>query len=87
MNITNLKPEPQRVDVIDLLQIRVQSFGKDNLYPQRSKLLTSASGMASSCIDTYAKFIEGRGFKDNVFYQAIINDKGVQILLMILLYH
>ena len=78
MNITNLKPEPQRVDVIDLLQIRVQSFGKDNLYPQRSKLLTSASGMASSCIDTYAKFIEGRGFKDNVFYQAIINDKGVQ---------
>lgn len=78
MNITNLKREPQRVDVVDLISLKIQSYGKDNLYPQVAKLLTSASGMASSCIDTYAKFIEGRGFKDSVFYQAIINDKGVQ---------
>ncbi|MFZ4412447.1 MAG: hypothetical protein ACOYOV_05125 [Bacteroidales bacterium] len=78
MNITNLKREPQRIETEDYISLGVQAFGKTNLYPQTAKLLTSSSGIASSCIDTYSKFIEGRGFKDVNFYQSIVNSSGLE---------
>lgn len=78
MNITNLKKEPQRIGVVDYITLEIQSFGKDNLYPQTVKLLTSSSGIASSCLRTYQKFIEGRGFKDAKFYETVVNSAGQQ---------
>ena len=79
MNVKNVKKEPERFDVIDDLSLEIQRYGSDNLYPQAIRKIASASGTCSSCIDTYSKFIEGKGFKDNVFYKSSVNDRGVTI--------
>lgn len=78
MIITNLKKEQRRVQVDDLTSLEIQTYGKDNAYPQTAKLLTSSSGIASSCLRTYQKFIEGRGFKDSKFYESVVNYDGLE---------
>jgi hypothetical protein len=76
MNVTNIKKEPRRIEVVDVLQLGIQSFGADNIYPQRIREIASASGTASSCIDILSRFVEGQGFKDVTFYQAQVNLRG-----------
>lgn len=52
-------------------------FDFDNKYPVRCLDVVNASGVASTCVKLYAKFIEGKGFADDAFYKAIINDEGL----------
>jgi len=54
----------------------IYNYDDDNCYPQRIMLLTNSSPTAKACIDTYGRFIEGGGFKDPVFYKAVINSDG-----------
>lgn len=77
MNVTNVKKEPRRIEVIDSLTLGIQNYGVDNLYPQTTKIVVAASGTATSCVETYSKFLEGKGFKDVTFYTAVINEKGL----------
>lgn len=77
MKLSNIKEEPERIEVADIASLGVQSFGKFNDYPQRLRRVTSASGTAKSCISTYAKFIQGLGFDDVVFYKSVINSNGL----------
>lgn len=51
-------------------------WGTDDKEPQRLHQLVRASGVATVCVATKAKFIEGNGFKDADFYKAVINGKG-----------
>lgn len=62
-----------RVEVKNSKSDGIQSFDQDNLYPQRIKNIISNSGTASSCINLFAKFILGDGFKDKVFWKTKIN--------------
>ncbi|MBK6347215.1 MAG: hypothetical protein IPF68_15030 [Bacteroidales bacterium] len=77
MNLTNVKAEKQRVEVLDGLQFDIQTYGLRNDYPQRVKTVTNASVTAKGCISTYQKFIQGKGFADTVFYKSVINNRGL----------
>jgi len=77
MNLTNVKAEKQRIEVIDGLSLGIQTYGLRNDYPQRIKTVTNASVTAKGCISTYQKFIQGGGFADQVFYKSVINEHGL----------
>lgn len=51
----------------------VLNFDVDNGYPQRIMDIVNSSGIAVRCVTEYAKFIEGGGFTDEVFYKTKIN--------------
>ncbi|WP_147387902.1 phage portal family protein [Pelobium manganitolerans] len=53
----------------------IVNYDVDNAYPTRVREMIAASGTASKCWDRYAKFIEGQGFADPVFYKSIVNRK------------
>lgn len=55
----------------------IEYYDIDNLYPQRIKDIVNASGAAKRSVEVFAKFIVGGGFKDETFYKAIINKKGM----------
>lgn len=77
MNLTNVKAEKQRIEVIDGLSLGIQTYGLRNDYPQRIKTVTNASVTAKGCISTYQKFIQGGGFADLVFYKSVVNERGL----------
>lgn len=77
MNLTNVKAEKQRIEVIDGLSLGIQTYGLRNDYPQRIKTVTNASVTAKGCISTYQKFIQGGGFADTVFYKSVVNERGL----------
>lgn len=54
----------------------ILNYDEDNIYPQRVRELVRASGTASNCVKTYAKYIRGAGFADKTFYNSRINRKG-----------
>lgn len=79
MNLTNVKTEKERVEIFDGVSLDIQNYGLRNDYPQRLKMLTAASVTAKGCLQTYAKFMQGSGFEDPNFYQAVINDRQEQV--------
>jgi len=66
----------QRIHVENVKQYDILGYGADNLYPQSVKTIVQSSGRALSCIETLADYIEGNGFTDPTFYQAVINNDG-----------
>lgn len=67
---------PRRMTVRQNRTEGILNYDIDNAYPQRIRSIVSNSGIASSCINTYAKHIRGNGFKDLTFYKAVVNRKG-----------
>ena len=65
MNVRTLKHPAARYDVDYSQRYNLQSWGENNLYPQHLMRITQASGTAELCLNRYAKFIEGDGFKDS----------------------
>jgi hypothetical protein len=63
----------------DFKEFGVLGYDFDNAYPQRVIDIVNASGTAKHCINLYSKFIEGKGFKDQVFYKTRINCKGLTL--------
>lgn len=63
MNIRTTKiPQPRMVTDYKG-RFNIQTYGEDNLYPQHLRRIVSASGTATLCLNRYAKFIEGDGFR------------------------
>lgn len=54
----------------------INGWGANNDYPQRVCEVVESSVTGRACVETYAKFIAGRGFAEESFYSAIINDRG-----------
>lgn len=54
----------------------IVTYGRDNLYPEnlRNALLGSSTG--TSCMERYAKFIEGGGFDTGDLGELVVNLKG-----------
>lgn len=67
---------PRRMTVRQNRTEGILNYDIDNAYPQRIRSIVSNSGIASSCVNTYAKHIRGNGFKDLTFYKAVVNRKG-----------
>lgn len=76
MNVKTAKKPDSRIENNYNSQFNMQTYGDDNLYPQNLYAITSASGTAELCINRYAKFIEGFGFKDVQFSEHVINREG-----------
>lgn len=76
MNIKRLKKPEQRVDTRYVSSLGIKSYGADNLYPQTVSDIIDASPTGTECLDRYARFIEGNGFKDEAFAATILNREG-----------
>lgn len=53
------------------------SFDDDNAYPQRVLYTIASSGIGVSCVNLFAKYIQGQGFADTAFYKAKVNRFGL----------
>lgn len=69
----NVKKSSNRLLQKEDKKIGILNYGDDNLYPQRMLLLKDSSPTAKTCVETYAKFIKGGGFRDLDFYKAVVN--------------
>jgi hypothetical protein len=73
----SLSKVPERITVKVNKTEGILNWDIDNCYPQRIMLMVKSSGRAINCTECYAKFIEGDGFKDLVFYTAKVNEDGL----------
>ena len=76
MNANNVKRPPRRFDVSYLGTLNIQSYGRDNLYPQRMYDLIQNSPTGGTCCDRYQTFIEGNGLNDLEFSEYVCNRAG-----------
>ena len=77
MKVKELKKKASdRLDVSYIRQLGIQSYGDDNLYPQTLRQIVQASATGSECMDRYADFIEGYGFRDVPFSEYVVNRRG-----------
>ncbi len=51
----------------------ILNYDADNAYPQRVMYSIAASGIATSCVNLYAKYIHGRGFLNADIGNLVIN--------------
>lgn len=57
----------------------ILNYDIDNAYPQRMIAAVSHSGIATTCLKWYHKFLRGQGFMDELFSSSIINRKGITV--------
>lgn len=76
MNINNIKRATKRFDISYLSRLNIQSYGRDNLYPQRMFDLIRSSANGGTCLDRYQTFIEGNGLNDSAFSEYVCNRSG-----------
>lgn len=77
MRVKELKKKASnRLDVSYIRQLGIQSYGEDNLYPQTLRQIVQASATGSECMERYADFIEGYGFRDVPFSEYVVNRRG-----------
>lgn len=79
MNVGNIKRSKPRFKVTYLSRFNLQSYGDDNLYPQRMEQLLANSATGGLCYDRYATFIEGNGLYDRQFAEFICNRYGESV--------
>jgi hypothetical protein len=75
MKISVLKHDEPVFTKVDTT-LGIQTFGDGNSYPQDVLELVKGSSTGLSCVSTYSKFIQGRGFTDCEFYSLVINGRG-----------
>lgn len=76
MNVKTTKKTEPRIDTSYVRRFNMQGYGKDNLYPQKLRSITMASGTAELCLSRYAKFIEGYGFNSELVSICMCNNRG-----------
>ena len=82
MQVESFKTQ-QSYTSVNVRALGVQSYGENNDIPQRIMEIVAASVTGSSCLDTYQKFIIGRGFNDKGFRDAEINSRGDTVSLLL----
>lgn len=77
MRVRDLKRKStNRLDTGYIRTLGIQSYGEDNLYPQTLNNIIAASSTGSECVERYADFIEGNGFRDVSFSEYVVNRRG-----------
>lgn len=76
MTIQTVTRPEQRLIPQYLSQLNIQSYGEDNLYPQRMLDLIENSPTGGTCCDRFQTFIEGDGFNNIDFADYICNRHG-----------
>jgi len=55
----------------------ILNYDIDNAYPQRMIVAVSQSGIATTCLNWYRRFLRGQGFMDELFSSSVVNRKGI----------
>lgn len=76
MNINTIKRPTPRFQTAYWSYLNVQSYGRDNLYPQRMYDLIRNSSIGGTCCDRYETFIEGNGLHNTLFSEYECNRRG-----------
>ncbi len=79
MNVNSVIRPPKRFSTDYLSLLNIQTYGSDNLYPQRMYDLIQNSPTGSTCVERYMTFIEGNGLRNKDFSEYICNRKGETI--------
>jgi hypothetical protein len=69
----------KRITAVDNRSLGVVNYDFDNLYPQRVNDIVNNSGTAVTCLRMYSKYVMGGGAKDETFYKAKVNSKGLTV--------
>lgn len=75
MKLESLKSEKQLRSRNDRIY-HIQSYGLNNDYPQKLMEVVGSSITGGACVEQYARFLFGRGFRQRDFYSAPVNAKG-----------
>lgn len=75
MRIARLKTE-SREERYNHRLYGIQGWGERNDFPQRVAEIVEGSVTGNACVETYGKFISGRGFAEESFYTTTINETG-----------
>lgn len=65
-----------RIDNNYISTLGIQTYGDDNIYPQVLNNIIAASSTGSECVERFADFIEGNGFRDVTLSEYVVNRKG-----------
>lgn len=76
MNYKTVKRPERRLETSFLPSLKLQTYGSDNLYPQRMVELIDNSPTGGTCCDRLQTFIEGNGFADADFAEYVCNRAG-----------
>ena len=76
MNINNVKRSQRRFESSYQSNVGIQTYGKDNLYPQRMYDLIRSSPNGGTCLDRFQTFIEGNGLNNTDFSEYECNRTG-----------
>lgn len=76
MNLRSVKQPKKRLQSDCLSSLGIQSYGHDNLYPNKLSEVMAASAIACGCLSRYTDFIEGNGFNSQVISDYEINGSG-----------
>ena len=68
-----------RYDSTNNRQYGIQTYGERNDFPQKVMEIVASSISGAACVDTYAKFIIGRGFDSPEFARAVVDTKGTRM--------
>ncbi len=68
-----------RIDQLENTKLGIYSYDQDNAYPQRMQVIASASGTTKRCINTYMRFLVGKGFADLDFWKQKISRRGLRV--------
>lgn len=79
MNISNVKKAQKRYTTRYDSTLNIQSYGGDNLYPQRMRDLILNSPTGGTCLERFQTFIEGNGFNNTQFSEYVCNRSGEMI--------
>lgn len=69
----------KRITSLDNKSLGIVNYDIDNLYPQRVNDIVNNSGTAVTCLRMYSKYVMGGGAKDETFYKAKVNSKGLTV--------
>ena len=69
----------KRITSLDNKSLGIVNYDIDNLYPQRVNDIVNNSGTAVTCLRMYSKYVMGGGAKDEIFYKAKVNSKGLTV--------
>lgn len=76
MTYTDVKYTKPRFSTQYISNLGIQSWGRNNVYPQDMARLLNASGTGGVCLERYATFLEGNGFKDEAAAELVCNKLG-----------
>lgn len=76
MNIRKVRRPMQRVEQPYWSRLNLKAYGADNLYPNKIADIVRSSSTGASCVDRYARFIEGNGFADEVLADMVVSRNG-----------